>query len=120
MADRKRSAASSDSSSSSVSSSDSDSSDNEIGPQVPAEDGSQPQSPCQKDATDPDNTDKHSSSRKAKKPKKLEFEKIFLEDLPNCERYEKSFMHRDVVTHTVTCKGGFIITASADGHIKFW
>merc|ERR1719412_2284039 len=29
-------------------------------------------------------------------------------------------MHRDVVTHTVTSKGGFIITASADGHIKFW
>ena len=30
-------------------------------------------------------------------------------------------MHRDVVTHvTVAKQTEFIITASADGHVKFW
>lgn len=29
-------------------------------------------------------------------------------------------MHRDVITHVVTSKTDFIITASIDGHLKFW
>ncbi|OWF46092.1 peptidylprolyl isomerase domain and WD repeat-containing protein 1-like [Mizuhopecten yessoensis] len=57
---------------------------------------------------------------KTKKRKVLEFEKIYLENMPNAESYEKSFMHRDVVTHVAVSKTGFIITASCDGHVKFW
>ena len=53
--------------------------------------------------------------------------------------YEKSYMHRDIITHTVctrlagplacgrwwqaglvSCRTDFIITASSDGHVKFW
>jgi peptidylprolyl isomerase domain and WD repeat-containing protein 1 len=28
--------------------------------------------------------------------------------------------HRDAVTHCVATKTGFIVTASCDGHLKFW
>ncbi|XP_039614615.1 peptidylprolyl isomerase domain and WD repeat-containing protein 1 isoform X2 [Polypterus senegalus] len=34
--------------------------------------------------------------------------------------YERSYMHRDVITHIVCSKTDFIITASQDGHVKFW
>ena len=41
--------------------------------------------------------------KKPRKPvRKLAFEKEYLGDLPNCERYEKSFMHRDVITKVCT------------------
>eukprot|EP00053_Salpingoeca_punica_P011903 m.106158 g.106158 ORF g.106158 m.106158 type:complete len:628 (+) comp15809_c0_seq2:41-1924(+) len=55
-----------------------------------------------------------------KKKRVLAHEKLFLENLPSAEQYECSFMHRDTVTHVVVAKTDFIITASADGHIKFW
>ncbi len=52
---------------------------------------------------------------------KLEHEQEYLHALPSAEMYEKSFMHRDVVTHAaVAADIDFIITGSADGHIKFW
>jgi peptidylprolyl isomerase domain and WD repeat-containing protein 1 len=34
--------------------------------------------------------------------------------------YERSYMHRDVITHTVSTRTDFLVTASADGHVKFW
>jgi peptidylprolyl isomerase domain and WD repeat-containing protein 1 len=35
--------------------------------------------------------------------------------------YEKSYMHREVVTHVVvTPATDFVVTASSDGHVKFW
>merc|ERR1719336_1674496 len=34
--------------------------------------------------------------------------------------YERSFMHRDMVTHVVVTQTDFVVTASQDGHIKFW
>lgn len=43
-----------------------------------------------------------------------------MENLPNSECYEKSYMHRDVITHIVVTKTDFIVTASVDGHVKFW
>jgi len=61
-----------------------------------------------------------SDAAPVKKKKVLEYEKVFLENLPNGENYEKSFMHRDVVTHVCVTPTDFIITASHDGHIKFW
>lgn len=50
----------------------------------------------------------------------LEYEKLYLENLPDAECYEKSYMHRDAITHIVVTKTDFIVTASIDGHLKFW
>ena len=58
----------------------------------------------------------------AKKPRKeIKFEHLFIDNLPSIESYERSYMHRDVITHIlVTPRTDFIISASCDGHIKFW
>ncbi|XP_057298776.1 peptidylprolyl isomerase domain and WD repeat-containing protein 1-like [Hydractinia symbiolongicarpus] len=55
-----------------------------------------------------------------KKKKKLAFEKTYLKSLPSAESYEKSFMHRDILTHVNFTKTDFVVTASRDGHVKFW
>lgn len=56
-----------------------------------------------------------------KKRKLLEYEQQYLQALPMADMYEKSYMHRDTVLHVAVAPGpDFIITASADGHIKFW
>ncbi|XP_055594558.1 peptidylprolyl isomerase domain and WD repeat-containing protein 1 [Uranotaenia lowii] len=60
------------------------------------------------------------ASAPPKKRKVLEYEKLFLENLPSTECYEKSFMHRDTITHLVVTKTDFIVTVSVDGHVKFW
>ncbi|PZC72691.1 peptidylprolyl isomerase domain and WD repeat-containing protein 1 [Helicoverpa armigera] len=60
------------------------------------------------------------SKPKPKKRKVLEFESLYIENLPTSETYEFSYMHRDVVTHVVVTKTDFVITASQDGHLKFW
>ncbi|VDK67293.1 unnamed protein product, partial [Cylicostephanus goldi] len=58
----------------------------------------------------------------AKKPKerKLKFESTYLRSIPSASQYEKSFMHRDIITHVLATETDFIITASIDGHLKFW
>ncbi|XP_050185783.1 peptidylprolyl isomerase domain and WD repeat-containing protein 1 [Myiozetetes cayanensis] len=56
----------------------------------------------------------------AKKRRVLEFEHVYLENLPSASMYERSYMHRDVITHVACTKTDFIITASHDGHVKFW
>ena len=63
-----------------------------------------------------------SSDKVVKKAvKKLKYEKLYLDNLPSSSMYERSFMHRDVVTHIAVSKQTeFIITASHDGHVKFW
>ncbi|KAJ2353945.1 Peptidylprolyl isomerase domain and WD repeat containing protein 1, partial [Coemansia sp. RSA 2618] len=43
-----------------------------------------------------------------------------LDLLPNTQMYERSYMHRDVVEHVVVTQTGFVLTLSADGHVKFW
>ena len=44
-----------------------------------------------------------------------------LEKMPTARRYEKSFMHRDTVSHLlVSQKHGMVFTASVDGYLKFW
>jgi len=50
----------------------------------------------------------------------LKFENMYLERLPSAERYEWSYMHRDVVTHVQVTASDFVATASADGVLKFW
>jgi peptidylprolyl isomerase domain and WD repeat-containing protein 1 len=55
------------------------------------------------------------------KRKRVSTSSLAVEGLPNAQRYEVSYMHRDVVTHVaVARKSEFILTASRDGHVKFW
>ncbi|XP_052257143.1 peptidylprolyl isomerase domain and WD repeat-containing protein 1-like isoform X2 [Dreissena polymorpha] len=55
-----------------------------------------------------------------KKRKVLEFESLYLQNLPSSEVYEKSYMHRDVIKFISVTKTDFVLTASCDGHLKFW
>jgi peptidylprolyl isomerase domain and WD repeat-containing protein 1 len=50
----------------------------------------------------------------------LKYEETFLRQIPSAKQYEKSFMHRSVITHVLATSTDFIITASVDGHLKFW
>jgi len=52
--------------------------------------------------------------------KALKFEDTYLRSIPKGAQYEKSFMHRDTITHVFATQTDFIITASCDGHLKFW
>ena len=46
---------------------------------------------------------------------------VYLENMPCCDYYEKSYMHRDVLIDlSVTPRTDFIVTSSVDGHVKFW
>ena len=45
---------------------------------------------------------------------------VALGELPQSQMYEKSFMHRDAVTHVAVGANDFIMTASADGDLRFW
>lgn len=46
---------------------------------------------------------------------------VYANSLPKASMYERSYMHRDAVTIVkVTPNTDFIITASADGFVKFW
>ncbi|CAB3404335.1 unnamed protein product [Caenorhabditis bovis] len=54
-------------------------------------------------------------------PKKvLKHEAEYLRSVPSSSQYEKSFMHRDNISHVIATKTDFIVTASVDGHLKFW
>ncbi|KAI7792990.1 peptidylprolyl isomerase domain and WD repeat-containing protein 1 [Triplophysa rosa] len=61
-----------------------------------------------------------SEATQTKKKKVLEYERVYLENLPSASMYERSYMHRDVISHIVCSKTDFVITASQDGHVKFW
>ncbi|UPR01954.1 cyclophilin-type peptidyl-prolyl cis-trans isomerase [Chloropicon primus] len=60
--------------------------------------------------------------KRKRRKKNLPYEKAYLDALPCSEMYEKSYMHRDDVTHILSTgsKSDFVITASRDGFIKFW
>lgn len=46
---------------------------------------------------------------------------VFCDNLPSAACYEKSYMHRDAVTHVaVVHRGHFVFTGSADGFVKAW
>uniref|UniRef100_T1J225 peptidylprolyl isomerase n=1 Tax=Strigamia maritima TaxID=126957 RepID=T1J225_STRMM len=57
---------------------------------------------------------------KPKKRKVLPYGQVYLSNIPSTEVYEKSYMHRETVTHIAITKTEFVITASSDGHVKFW
>ncbi|CAG8504844.1 42642_t:CDS:10 [Gigaspora margarita] len=55
-----------------------------------------------------------------KKKRALIHEKLYLDHLPSADMYERSYMHRDVLSYVAVTKTDFIITTSVDGHLKFW
>ncbi|CAG8579835.1 474_t:CDS:10 [Paraglomus brasilianum] len=55
-----------------------------------------------------------------KKARVLAHEKLYLENLPSADMYERSYMHRDVLNFVAVTKNDFVITTSVDGHLKFW
>ncbi|CAN6665538.1 hypothetical protein TRVA0_037S00496 [Trichomonascus vanleenenianus] len=58
-----------------------------------------------------------------RKPKRrLKKSSVFLSHLPNFSRYTRSYPHSAPVTHIVggTATGGYFVSASEDGVIKFW
>ncbi|XP_062172482.1 peptidyl-prolyl cis-trans isomerase CYP71 isoform X1 [Alnus glutinosa] len=57
---------------------------------------------------------------RARPKRPLQFEQAYLDALPSANMYEKSYMHRDVVTHVAVSPADFFITGSTDGHLKFW
>lgn len=67
-----------------------------------------------------DDTGQDGESRSLKRMKTVKNEEILIQNLPSCEAYEKSYMHRDVITHVLVTKTQFLITASRDGFLKFW
>jgi WD40 repeat protein len=46
--------------------------------------------------------------------------RLALGTTPSAEMYERSYMHRDHVSHVLVTSTDFIVTASRDGQIKFW
>ena len=51
----------------------------------------------------------------------MSLQQLLIDNLPSCETYERSYMHRDIVNYLmVTPKSDFLITSSVDGAIKFW
>eukprot|EP01033_Poteriospumella_lacustris_P006501 gene6501-4680_t len=71
---------------------------------------------------DQDNEQAH-DEQPAKKKRRVapKWESTYLEQLPTCDFYEHSYMHRDTVTHVCVSKvNEFLMTGSADGHVKFW
>jgi peptidylprolyl isomerase domain and WD repeat-containing protein 1 len=56
-----------------------------------------------------------------KRRRTLPYEALYLAGLPDASRYYKSLMHRDTLSFvTLTPHSHFLVTASADGHVKFW
>jgi peptidylprolyl isomerase domain and WD repeat-containing protein 1 len=56
-----------------------------------------------------------------KRARTLKYEHVYIDRLPTSEYYEHSYMHREIVTGIAISKvHEFIITCSADGHVKFW
>ncbi|KNE99561.1 hypothetical protein PSTG_07275 [Puccinia striiformis f. sp. tritici PST-78] len=67
------------------------------------------------------NDEKKKTEKSRKKARAAQQHKrLYLKNLPSSERYHRSFMHRDVVSWVTVTRTLFIITASVDGHIKFW
>lgn len=59
--------------------------------------------------------------RKRKRRRVMVNEKVYMDLLPCADMYQKSYMHRDVVTNVVlTPRTDFFVTGSADGQLKFW
>ena len=111
--------------------SDSESSDDDTGPSMPPPSSNNmppppPQSSTTNNTTNPSKRPRSGPSSNAPSSKKSRQQNIPINPLlaariPTADMYETSYMHRDQVTHVVaTSKTDFIITASAEGFVKFW
>ena len=99
--------------------SDDDDSDDDFGP-VPVAAGSTAAAGHEEDEDD-EEVGPTLKAKKKKKKRKLDHEEAFVAALPNADMYEKSYMHRDIVTYCAfTPRTDFLVTASEDGHVKFW
>ena len=88
----------------------------DFGPVAPAEDH-------HRDGDDDDDDAPSSLVQRKKKKAKLIHEKAYLDRLPSGRMYEKSYMHRDAVSHAISCASAtsdFFVSGSRDGHVKFW
>ncbi|XP_071723105.1 peptidyl-prolyl cis-trans isomerase CYP71-like [Rutidosis leptorrhynchoides] len=79
-----------------------------------------PPPPVEEEEEDDDSMIGPGPAPKARPKRPLQFEQAYLESLPTANMYEKSYMHRDVVTHVAVSPADFFITGSIDGHLKFW
>ncbi|KAI0225069.1 Peptidyl-prolyl cis-trans isomerase cyp15, partial [Massospora cicadina] len=59
-------------------------------------------------------------TREAKRRKVLPHERLYLDQLPTCPVYERSYMHREVLSSVQVASHDFLVTSSLDGHLKFW
>ena len=91
-----------------------DSDDEDVGPAPPPLEGQEDQ--------DGSRTTAALASSKKKRRRVLPAEALYLKHLPSASRYYKSFMHRDPVCRADVTPHptNFVITASIDGHVKFW
>ena len=60
------------------------------------------------------------STRKEKSTGSKELDNLYASYLPSSDYYERSYMHRDILSHLIVTSTDFLISASQDGHIKFW
>ncbi|WFD38574.1 peptidylprolyl isomerase [Malassezia japonica] len=66
-------------------------------------------------------TESAAEAEKSKRRKTLQYERLYLDQLPSADRYYKSLMHRDTINFvSVTPHTAFVVTTSIDGHVKFW
>ena len=67
-----------------------------------------------------DSKAEQSEETATKRQKMNAVDKSLINNLPSAKSYEISYMHRDVIEYVITTPTDFVITASVDGHIKFW
>lgn len=77
-------------------------------------------SPKKKKKVDAEQTSSFAEETVREIKPQLKHEAEFLRSIPSSSQYEKSFMHRDTISHVIATKTDFIVTASVDGHLKFW
>ena len=78
------------------------------------------EAPAVVEAPAPEASTASSDPKSEKQERQARDARMALAALPDQEMYEKSYMHRDVVTHLVVTATDFIVTASRDGQLKFW
>ncbi len=59
-------------------------------------------------------------NEKGKNVGSIQLDNVYASYLPSSDYYERSYMHRDILTHLIVTVTDFLISASQDGHIKFW
>lgn len=108
-------------------------SDEDMGPAPPPpssagsdDDDFGPKPPTSKAGSDDDDFGPKPPSEKGgkKRARKVEYPPGYFavaeSRLPCADMYERSYMHRELVTHLVVTETQFLVTASRDGVVKFW